>query len=320
MCYTFHCERLATALSLFPQNHSGGQAYGSYSSYSVPRLEEPFILLQIGITMGKMYSSEEKFISEYQQLSEEGKYKAEHFLKNLHRLEKWQLTQEQALEAAGIADIHERKDQRMINGFYGALRSESASRPEASEHDASYDYLRCSFCGKYAKHVEKMVQGPHGVRICNECIRLCSEIISEGIEEDSESPQKKAARQRSVAKEMLAFMHQGHILGVEAFERETLGEKPENERHCFIYANTGNFCHECLYSGTLREKAILKLISDAGAIWTTVDYFVSADGIPNPLLQSVRLYCSSTSGPQKIAWARIPEHGGESQNERGPLL
>ena len=34
----------------------------------------------------------------------------------------------------------------------------------------------CSFCGKDKTQVEKLVAGP-GVYICDECIRLCSEVL-----------------------------------------------------------------------------------------------------------------------------------------------
>jgi ATP-dependent Clp protease ATP-binding subunit ClpX len=37
---------------------------------------------------------------------------------------------------------------------------------------------RCSFCGKPAATVTKLVAGP-GVYICNECVDLCKEIIDE---------------------------------------------------------------------------------------------------------------------------------------------
>ncbi|NOZ83550.1 MAG: ATP-dependent Clp protease ATP-binding subunit ClpX [Epsilonproteobacteria bacterium] len=39
--------------------------------------------------------------------------------------------------------------------------------------------LRCSFCGKSQDEVEKLVVGP-GVYICNECVKLCVDIISQG--------------------------------------------------------------------------------------------------------------------------------------------
>jgi hypothetical protein len=38
--------------------------------------------------------------------------------------------------------------------------------------------LACSFCGKSQQQVKKLIAGP-GVRICDECIDLCNEIIDE---------------------------------------------------------------------------------------------------------------------------------------------
>ena len=38
--------------------------------------------------------------------------------------------------------------------------------------------LRCSFCGRDATQVEKLITGP-SVHICNECVRMCNEILSE---------------------------------------------------------------------------------------------------------------------------------------------
>jgi hypothetical protein len=34
-----------------------------------------------------------------------------------------------------------------------------------------------SFCGKSDKEVRRMVAGPNGVIICNECVDLCTEVI-----------------------------------------------------------------------------------------------------------------------------------------------
>ena len=45
------------------------------------------------------------------------------------------------------------------------------------------DNLFCSFCGKNQKEVTKLIAGP-AVYICDECIKLCSEIIEEEIEKD----------------------------------------------------------------------------------------------------------------------------------------
>src|SRR6185312_2462989 len=42
----------------------------------------------------------------------------------------------------------------------------------------SYGNLCCSFCGKSQKEVKKLIAGP-GVYICDECIDLCNDIITE---------------------------------------------------------------------------------------------------------------------------------------------
>ncbi len=45
------------------------------------------------------------------------------------------------------------------------------------------EVLRCSFCGKTQDEVKKLIAGP-GVYICDECIRLCDEIIAEDDKEN----------------------------------------------------------------------------------------------------------------------------------------
>lgn len=45
--------------------------------------------------------------------------------------------------------------------------------------------LKCSFCGKNQDQVRRLIAGP-GVYICDECIELCSEIITEELEVDQE--------------------------------------------------------------------------------------------------------------------------------------
>ena len=39
-------------------------------------------------------------------------------------------------------------------------------------------YARCSFCGKSENEVDRLIGG-QGVYICNECVRLCSDIIGD---------------------------------------------------------------------------------------------------------------------------------------------
>ena len=39
--------------------------------------------------------------------------------------------------------------------------------------------VRCSFCHKSEDQVRKLIAGPDGVFICDECIGICSEIMEE---------------------------------------------------------------------------------------------------------------------------------------------
>ena len=43
--------------------------------------------------------------------------------------------------------------------------------------------VRCSFCGKTEDQVRKLIAGPQGAYICDECIGICSEIIEEEFQE-----------------------------------------------------------------------------------------------------------------------------------------
>ena len=56
------------------------------------------------------------------------------------------------------------------------------------------DVLRCSFCGKSQHEVRKLIAGPT-VYICNECIKLCGEIIED---EEKEKVAETEVRERMV--------------------------------------------------------------------------------------------------------------------------
>lgn len=51
-------------------------------------------------------------------------------------------------------------------------------------NDNQMPLLRCSFCGKTEKQVHKLIAGPNGVYICDECIELCDEILAEEYQEN----------------------------------------------------------------------------------------------------------------------------------------
>lgn len=46
------------------------------------------------------------------------------------------------------------------------------------------DDIRCSFCNKRQEQVKKLIAGPAGVYICDECVEICADIIEEEYEEE----------------------------------------------------------------------------------------------------------------------------------------
>ena len=57
-----------------------------------------------------------------------------------------------------------------------------------SRKDFQSGQLTCSFCGKSQREVRKLIAGPT-VYICDECIRLCTDIIEEEVDRVADSPQ-----------------------------------------------------------------------------------------------------------------------------------
>lgn len=49
------------------------------------------------------------------------------------------------------------------------------------------DVVRCSFCNKTQSQVRKLIAGPNGAYICDECIEICAEIIEEEFEYENEN-------------------------------------------------------------------------------------------------------------------------------------
>ncbi len=45
--------------------------------------------------------------------------------------------------------------------------------------------VRCSFCTKRQQEVKKVIAGPNGVFICDECVDLCQVIINEELSGDT---------------------------------------------------------------------------------------------------------------------------------------
>jgi ClpX C4-type zinc finger len=56
------------------------------------------------------------------------------------------------------------------------------TKRRSASGDAPTGGIRCSFCGRPQRSVQKLIAGP-GVYICDKCIERCRDIIAEELEE-----------------------------------------------------------------------------------------------------------------------------------------
>ncbi|GAA2960027.1 ATP-dependent Clp protease ATP-binding subunit ClpX [Streptomyces enissocaesilis] len=72
----------------------------------------------------------------------------------------------------------------------------------------SGDLLKCTFCGKSQKQVTKLIAGPGGICICDECVGLCNELIAE----DPDGPAGGGPGELPTPREIHAFLDQ-YVVG-----------------------------------------------------------------------------------------------------------
>lgn len=68
--------------------------------------------------------------------------------------------------------------------------------------------IRCSFCGKAQEQVRKLIAGPNGAYICDECVEVCTEIIGEEFDDEDEFDYEPLAEEIHLYKpeELKAFL------------------------------------------------------------------------------------------------------------------
>ena len=76
--------------------------------------------------------------------------------------------------------------------------------------------IRCSFCGKSQDQVKKLIAGPEGVFICDECIEVCMEIVEDELYDAREEEPESNDLEINLVKprEMKAFLDE-NVIGQE---------------------------------------------------------------------------------------------------------
>lgn len=74
--------------------------------------------------------------------------------------------------------------------------------------------IRCSFCNKSQNQVKKLIAGPSGVYICDECVDICEDILEEELEEEEEAVLQEQDIKLLKPKEIKTFLDE-YVIGQE---------------------------------------------------------------------------------------------------------
>ncbi len=85
-------------------------------------------------------------------------------------------------------------------------------------NDDNTKQLHCSFCGKSQRDVTKLIAGPDGVYICDACISLCNDIISDEAAENAAEQDGNNENFVPVPRDIKAFLDD-YVIGQEEAKR-----------------------------------------------------------------------------------------------------
>ncbi len=78
--------------------------------------------------------------------------------------------------------------------------------------------VRCSFCGKNQDQVRKMISGPAGIFICDECVDICADILEEELDEEQYEEYDKAEINLLKPVQIKEFLDE-YVIGQEAAKK-----------------------------------------------------------------------------------------------------
>lgn len=77
------------------------------------------------------------------------------------------------------------------------------TRRSSSSYDDYDDMLFCSFCGRLKQEVNRLIAGPDGLLICDECVEVCHKILQEEYEESKKQEDEKKGKKQLIENDEL---------------------------------------------------------------------------------------------------------------------
>lgn len=78
--------------------------------------------------------------------------------------------------------------------------------------DANQHQLQCSFCSKTAKQIKKLIAGPGGIYICDQCVGSCVQVLKDTAPIKADKPASNERSSLPSPRSIKKFLDQ-HVIG-----------------------------------------------------------------------------------------------------------